>query len=379
MRTASDDATTVGYAAKPPALTGQRGIAGLPACLMTILLLTQTAPTRLAAQETVTVSGEVTCPDCVITLDTVATLSGPDLQVSFAPGVAMDRRGRFLLTTARPEILVFDSTGTFLRTVGRRGEGPGEYEMLIHIAVGAQYIHAFDAMRGRTVLDHDFQFVRADRFPANYLYAHVIAQEDVVFAGDVLTDASVGYALHILELSGTLTSFDGDGVWRGQSGKALNMVTGDSTSLWVVEPNPNRMTRWDLVPEPRKAVVYNRVVEEFDRHGTDPQDFPGVDNAGARLNEDGLWILWKTPDPNFTPTPGRQMVEEPPQKLRDTWLDLLDPETGHTLARLRSDGSAPDFVDGSPGYFYFYNETDAGEPSVVVVNPRLARGTRMRR
>lgn len=336
------------------------------------------APTNLSAQETITVSGEVTCPECVITLDTVAILSGPDLQVSFVPGVAVDRRGRFLLTTARPEMMVFDSTGAFLRTVGRRGEGPGEYEWLIHINVGPQYIHAFDAERGRTLLDHDFQFVRADRFAANYLHSHMMDSETVVFPGDVRTEASAGYALHFLDLSGEMSSYDGDGTWRGQTGAARHLVTGDSVSLWVVEPNPNRMTRWDLVPEPGKAAVYNRGVEEFDRHGNDPQLWPGANNVGTRLDKHGLWILWTTPDPRFTPKRVGGSSEERPQEIRDSWLDLVDPATGRTLARFHSDGSASDFVDGSR-YFYFYNESDAGEPSVVIVEPHLTRGAQMRR
>ena len=347
--------------------------------LMTIPLALRAVSTPISAQETITVSGEVTCPECAITLDTVATLSGPDLQVSFVPGVAVDRRGRFLLTTLRPEIMVFDSTGVFLRTVGRRGEGPGEYEFPVHIAVGPQYIHVFDAERGRTLLDHDFQYVRADRFAANYLHSHVMDAEDVVFTGDVLTEGAVGHSLHILSLSGEMSSYDGDGTWHGRTGAARNLVTGDSASLWVVEPTPNRLTRWELVPSPRKALVLDRVVEEFDRHGSDPGLWPRVNNVGALLDEDGLWILWTAPDPGYTPTPvGRELPQNPPREVRDTWLDLLDPATGRTLTRFHSDASASAFVDGSR-YFYFYNESDAGQPSVVIVEPHLTRDSGARR
>ncbi len=378
MKTAYDHAPAMNRAAEPPTLKPRKAIIAFLVSAMTGPLAILAAAASLRAQETITVSGEVTCPECVITLDTVAILSGPDLQVSFVPGVAVDRRGRFLLTTARPEMMVFDSTGAFLRTVGRRGEGPGEYEWLIHINVGPQYIHAFDAERGRTLLDHDFQFVRADRFAANYLHSHMMDSETVVFPGDVLAEGSTGYALHFLDLDGKMSSYDGDGVWRGQTGAARNLVTGDSVSLWVVEPNPNRLTRWDLVPEPGKSVIYNRVVEEFDRHGNDPHLWPGVDNVGALLDENGLWILWTTPDPRFTSRRVGEVPEEPPQEIRDSWLDLVDPATGRTLARFHSDGSASDFVEGSR-YFYFYNESDSGEPSVVIVEPHLIRGAQMRR
>ena len=124
-----------------------------------------------SAQDTIRVSGdELTCPACVITVDSVLTiggLDGPGLEViDEVSRVAVDRMGRVLVSVYRsPEISVFDSTGTFLRTFGRSGEGPGEYQFINHVNAGPRYIHVLD-MRGRTVLDYDFGFVRADPFPA---------------------------------------------------------------------------------------------------------------------------------------------------------------------------------------------------------------------
>ena len=114
-----------------------------------------------SAQDTIRVSGdELTCPACVITVDSVLTiggLDGPGLEViDEVSRVAVDRMGRVLVSVYRsPEISVFDSTGTFLRTFGRSGEGPGEYQFINHVNAGPRYIHVLD-MRGRTVLDYDF-------------------------------------------------------------------------------------------------------------------------------------------------------------------------------------------------------------------------------
>ena len=124
----------------------------------------------LQAQETVRVSSDVVCGECVITIDTVLTLGGlygEGMEViDITSAIAVDARERILITNIfHPRIYVFDMAGRFLRTVGRHGEGPGEYSRISHINAGSRYIHVFEFHSGRTLLDHDFEFVRRDRFP----------------------------------------------------------------------------------------------------------------------------------------------------------------------------------------------------------------------
>lgn len=346
---------------------------------LAFIVLGQAASTGLSAQDTINVTGEITCPACEITLDTILTISGPELLVDGAPGVTVDRRGRIhIAAPLQPEVLVFDSTGAFVRTVGRGGEGPGEYLFVSHTNVGPNYIHVFDPSRGRTLLDQDFEFVRIDRFDGRHVHSYVTESEDVIFSGDVFSEASAGHNLHILSPSGEMSSFGGSGVFRGQTLAGTHSVAADSRTVWVVESSPNRITRWDLVPEPGIAVVYNRFVDEFDQRITGPHVYPDARNASSLLDDDGLWILWSAHDPEYTPRRGGGLPTEPPQDVRDSWLDLVDPETGLTLARHHSDGSAHLFAYGSR-YVVFYHETDAGEPYIILMEPHLTRGPRMRR
>ena len=129
--------------------------------LLLTLCVVHALPMSLSAQEAVQVSGAVSCADCVITLDTIVTiggLDGPGLHVvTQVSHIAVDRHGLILITeSGQSEISVFDSTGKFLRTVGRPGEGPGEYRSISHLGVGPRYIHVFERQEGRTMLDHDF-------------------------------------------------------------------------------------------------------------------------------------------------------------------------------------------------------------------------------
>lgn len=339
-----------------------------------VVLATATA---LSAQDTLTVSGVAQCDDCAITLDTVVTiggLDGPGLHV-IARGntVAVDRRGRVLVADHRyPEISVFDSTGTFLRTIGRAGEGPGEFQLIELLDVGPEYIHVFDS-RGRTLFDHDFRVVRTDRFAGDLWGSFVTDDDDVVLTGDVRTTASVGHSLHILGKSGEVVSIGGDDrAFLGRTTEQISPVVGDARSAWVVHRYPNRVTHWDLARMPRATTVIDRVVEEFDKH--DQELSPRSRNLGAMLDAHGLWILWIAPDPRWTPVkdPPRQSSVPREQRL-DSWLDLVDPSTGRTIARYRDDHVLSRFANGSR-YLVRYRETAAGIPSITLLNPKLSRG-----
>lgn len=345
------------------------------------------ATAHLSAQIPERVSGEVSCAECFITFDTVLTiggLDGPGMHVvSPFSHVAVDRRGRILVAAAdQAEISVFDSSGRFLRTVGRRGEGPGEYGSISHIAVGPRYIHIFDPRDGQTILDHDFRVVRTDPFPGQIGSAFVVGDGSVVFAGDEPTSAAIGHNLHMISGSGEIVSYDHDGEpypspLTGSTSRR-SFVAGAGDALWEVGVVDNRLVRWDLVPEPRVARVIERQVVEFDRAAPPyvVENFPGSGrsgrNVGAMLDDEGLWIIWHTPDPEWTGSLSAGDILSLVVKLSDGWLDLVDPDTGRTIGRHHQDGIFLGFAGGS-GYAVAYHETDAGVPFIHLLEPRLSR------
>lgn len=332
------------------------------------------------AQQTEQVSGEVTCAECAITLDTVVTiggLDGPGLDmVSMFSGVAIDRRGRILVwEKGEADIAVFDSTGSYLRTVGGAGEGPGEYRSISFMSVGSRYIHVFDRHRGRTMLDHDFRVVRTDRFPGEILFAAVLNDDVAVFVADVPVVGSAGYKLQVLRPSGKMTSHgDGGGVLSsGLTGWGLTMTTvaGRGDTVWAVPLESNVLVRWDLLPEPGVARVFERRVAEFD-NGSDA--FAPARLGPPMLDDRGLWVMWHSADPDWAgPPPSFDSLEPTPiDALRDTWIDLVDPATGRTIARYHQDNALAGFAGGS-GYVVDYVETEAGVPYLHILQLRLSR------
>ena len=270
----------------------------LAAALLLLAASSAAAAPSLPAQEPVRVSSDVVCGECVITIDTVLTLGGLYGEgveaIHETSTIVVDARERILIANAvHPRIYVFDMEGRFLRTVGRRGEGPGEYHWISHINAGPRYIHVFEFHRGRTLLDHDFGFVRRDRFPGQVNQAFATDSEVVAFAAWVPSPAAAGHRLHLLAPSGEMESLgDGDSGYRTRE-SAGAIVTGDGVSLWNIEWLSTRVTRWDLLPKPAPARIWDRTVDEWDRHDLGPNGdaWPRPGNTGAMLDESGLWIV----------------------------------------------------------------------------------------
>ncbi len=340
-------------------------------------LLAAAATPPAAAQDTIYVSGEVTCRDCRIVLDTVVTiggLDGPGLETIHPLSmVAVDRRNRIYIGIYRPpSVSVFDASGRFIRSFGRAGEGPGEYWSISHINAGPQYIHVFDRNNGRTMLDYDFNVVRVDPFPGQIHNTVVLQSDAVAFSALIGTRAQAGYRFHVLDTLGAFTSFHVGG------GEGFN-VTADDDGLWFMATDRNELLRWELDPQPRLATVLRRAVAEYDRYShLGPLDWPGVHNVAIRHDAEGLWIVWTSPDPKAPdrgPDDSRPSLGDPSRaKFLDGLIDLVDPATGLTVARYRGESTLKGFAYGSK-YVVAYRETEAGVPYIHLLEPKLVRGS----
>ena len=333
------------------------------------------AVTPLSAQEPERVSGVPTCPDCQIELDTVVTiggLDGPGLHlINTLTNVAVDRRGRILVSNKQQaEIAVFGADGKFIRTVGRRGQGPGEYLFISQVNVGPRFIHVLEYDRGRTMLDYDFNVVRTDRYTGQTLASVVLDSDDIVFNADVGTPSAAGHKFHILSPTGEIKSFGADGsVYMGRSARFFVLAGDGDSTLWAIPRDGTTATRWDLGIKPAARRIFARDVEGFVRDGT----WPDALNLGAMLDDSGLWVVWYTGDPDWTGPlgQGEGISDFPPRVLFENWLDLIDPATGRTVSRLQHDGSLRWFANGSR-YLIAYDETDEGVPYLHLLEPKLS-------
>lgn len=171
-----------------------------------------------------------------------------------------------------------------------------------------------------------------------------------------------------------MTSYGYDGgVYPEQTPAATTtVVPGRDNTVWAVPLEVNRIVRWDLVPEPRIGRVFDRRVAEFDEGG---DEFAPAAISSGMLDDHGLWLVWHTADLDWTgpPPPAEARLHEIDLvQLRDGWLDLVDPDTGRTLARYHQDGVFVGFAGGSR-YVIGYEETEAGVSFLHLLEPRLSR------
>jgi hypothetical protein len=126
-----------------------------------------------AAQQVVNINDIEGCPVCQIEIRLMTTLHPPSERVSLLnmpPGsVAMDRQGRFIAgpATGEARLVVFDADGDFSHTVGRFGEGPGEFsDARLFIRIGANdTVHVFQGVRESVFAPGARDFVRSHNVP----------------------------------------------------------------------------------------------------------------------------------------------------------------------------------------------------------------------
>lgn len=335
-------------------------------------------PPRLSAQSVIQVSDRLSCHDCSIVLDTVATIGGllgPGVEfVTSSSIAAVDRLGR-LLVAAQPfgtSIAVFNQQGGFLRTVGREGGGPGEFRNITRIDVDDEFIYVFDLAKGRILLDHDFNIVRTDAFRGYVTSSIPLGGGSIAVAAILPTPDAVGHPFHIIAANGETASFGDDGSTYvgGELGKVLG---GSTDALWVAEERRNRLTRWGWGPPIKAQLTFDRRSFWFDRDNPEGFSWPRSLIRALRVEGSTIWVVGHAPDPAWTDrhTRSAPIPRVSPTKIYDGWIEVVDASTGATLARRQMDELILGFAAGRETLVLIYEEGDDGVPFIRLARSRL--------
>ncbi len=131
------------------------------------VLLSSWAATDLSSQATRLPAGDVAITARPQVSFTVGVEDGQDWEVFASVGdVAFDSRDNlYVLDRGNSRVVAFDSTGRFLRIIGKRGNGPGELAMPQRMTVAGDEVVVSDlARRSFSVFGVDGSFLRSIPF-----------------------------------------------------------------------------------------------------------------------------------------------------------------------------------------------------------------------
>lgn len=347
-------------------------------------------PEQAQSQQRIEITSRPTCPRCTIQLVPVATLGDAD-----GPGalgtpsvVAMDRQGYFYVSTmeASGEFVVFSSAGKYVKTVGRRGSGPGEFRFIRRIVPYGDKVHVFDSGLNRwSTLGSEGEVVTSATIPTP-LGALVLNDSLTLVNAKILSRELVGVPLHLVSVKGEiLRSFGADGTvfrldiplmgWR-------QLAKSGSDRIWAAYLTQYVIDQWDV--EGNKRIELARQADWFKPHfrgavesRTDDAPSPWI----AAIHEDRqgrLWTLVAVADPNYNATLERRQMTDGiryiPKDLNryfDTVIEVIDPKAGRLIASQRLDQHITHFLDAD--HVAGYREMPDGTPVISVWRVQLVQ------
>jgi hypothetical protein len=325
------------------------------AAVVTAFCLVTGAHTAFPGCDRVTVAAEqrpAGCrTDCIIGKQSVVTLSGVEALVRNAkPGtrqttvisgmIVRDSRGRYAAVSGDfRQVVIFDAAGKLLEsprpTYGRLG--------LFTDPQGA--VQAYDWNSG-VLLTFDGNYQVKAKLSLPHAPTLPLGGGRFLVARQIPTLGSVGQPLHVMAQDGTIVrsfgadknAFRPEDILKNSRAVCLNP---DGT-VWSIPSGGRSLERWDTATGRRLAQV--TVKSTWFRESSRPAPQDQVANPTILTiwaEDDLMWILYRAPDPRWTPGPRseRELVSNGYNAdLRDDWvLEAVQIDTGHVVAMKRFD------------------------------------------
>jgi hypothetical protein len=329
-------------------------------------------PGQVGAQGPVIELSSEACPDCSITLTPLVTLGdaeGPGL-IGGISAIARLADGRYVLSAEGENdlIKVFASDGTFLQSVGGRGQGPGEFGYIRFLKPSGNDLHVIDlSPRRQTVFSAGFDVLRTNPYQLSPGWdALVVSDSLTVVNAYVYRGDRAGYLLHAINRRGDTTrsfAMIPGGVARGASGRSYfrNLCVSSSGGIWALYRTRYRFEEWSLDGELLRTFI--RSAPWFPDHPVDggsleddqgrklpPQLWPAASDIRAD-REERLWVTAQIPDERWpgavttvSTVEGESIRINDRVQARDTIVDVLDLQSGALLVSARFDQALWAFV-----------------------------------
>jgi hypothetical protein len=318
----------------------------------------------------VPVSAQVVLDDCSgecsLEHSRVALLgdeSGPGY-VGYPGSIVQRSDGVFALLDAQDQdrVKFFDEEGRYLRSFGRRGEGPGEFRITNLIALlPGDSVEIYDLGNRRfTVISPDFALGRTSR-AIDLLSPRMVHLDDGtrIMNGALYTPEGLGLPLHRVDVDGgVLGSFGADPPIRDLTARGAVrrlLATSGSRTVWSAALPRYRLEEWTLDGE--RVRILEREVPWFRPHdGSNDRAADGTPLPYLRaihLDDNGwLWIVVWVPalqweeglreGDGIDGLPGPVVSDF--SKLFDSVVEVIDVEAGRVVRSQRFDIAFKGFI-----------------------------------
>lgn len=339
-----------------------------------------------AQPRVIDVSPVPSCGTCTIALQKSATIgdSLDPVLLDWATNVRRDQRGRYFATGYPGEqLLVFDSAGRFTRSLGRRGQGPGEFTSANRVRVGPDgSVHVFETNRRVTVYDPELRLRRTTTLPVAATIALPLAGGRMVVssASPAVAPRRRGAAAPLIpQAAGPVRIINTDGTTIRLLGRAVGDTalrcprctsrevsnSTDAGAVWVGHYNRYQIEKWDT--SGRHVLTLRRRADWFIPWGVDStRPISSQEPQLAAIEEDSqgrIWLFFAVPDPTrrvdgrLGGRGGMAALVARVQGTLDTIVEVIDPVRGRLIATRRF---ADPLISAGGLYAYSVREVPSG-------------------
>lgn len=361
-----------------------------PRLLAGALVISVPAP-FVAAMQTTTIGSTPNCEECEIRLERAIVLTDdPDVAIPLAGGtksVVQDSEGRFIVAhDYNPsQLVVFDQSGKFLRTLGRDGEGPGEFARIMKIGLSPEGdIHAFDYSQLReTLYSEDLELMDTRLLPFRVRDVEWFGDGRVVVAARSFSPAVVGFPLHTLGVERNVELSFGavdETVRPDMTALQRRFITRASDdSVWAAYVHKYTIEEWSISGERRRVIARSAdwFLPWFSENGFSPAQPPQPEVQEVFQDPDGLlWVICILSDPNWPAgltsgsAEGGGYGVSDWERLFDSYVEVIDTSTMELVASRRYDEYFLGFTNR--GHIIGYREDAEGTPSIDLWTASIA-------
>lgn len=314
-----------------------------------ILCMFAAASVADAQAPSIAVPDAPACARCTIGVQRVVTLGDIDGPGSLAsvPTVRVDGIGRYWIFAGTELPAVYDTGGRFLRRVGAKDEGPGEYQMPRDgfSIPGDSFVVLDGQLRRGTVVTPDLRATRSFRLPQGFSWVVPVRWPDhtIAYGADVVQ--SLQRVAFGSESARVMGAFGPTRASRHALPLSLRAArTSDGRGMWSSSVPGYQLQQWTVAGALLKTLT--RTPEWFPSASVpsigwaDKPPTPGI--ADIQQTTDGLlWVFIDVPSPAWRQAwppmaPGATHVEGSKigrEYLYRTTVEVIDPQAGRVLAR----------------------------------------------